>query len=301
MKKTIRILLIVATLLVLSGVALVVGVLAKNDFDVNTLDTNFYEDKQKEIAEDFNMISIDVEISDIEFVKSDNETTKISYVETKNMTYDIKVLDNTLMIESHNTSKWYNFFNFNYKRQVIIVNLPKITYDSFIIKTNTGNINVSGNVNDINIKSDTGNVNLEGVNANDIDILTATGRTTFKNVNVTNKIIIKADTGRIELSKVNSNSLRVKTDTGRVKLEEVVVATTIYINTSTGPVIFKGSDANELYISTSTGSVSGSILTNKIFRATSDTGRVNVPKTTTGGICEIETNTGNINITIGND
>ena len=58
------------------------------------------------------------------------------------------------------------------------------------------------------------------------------------------------------------------------------------------------SDAGEIFIKTTTGSVKGSLLSSKIFMARSDVGKITVPRTTTGGICEIETDTGTINITI---
>lgn len=46
------------------------------------------------------------------------------------------------------------------------------------------------------------------------------------------------------------------------------------------------------------GNVKGTLLTNKVFITHTDTGRVNVPKTVTGGKCEINTDTGNIKIDI---
>ena len=49
---------------------------------------------------------------------------------------------------------------------------------------------------------------------------------------------------------------------------------------------------------TDTGDVTGSLLSDKIFFAESDVGSVDVPKTTTGGVCEIRTDTGKIAITI---
>ena len=49
---------------------------------------------------------------------------------------------------------------------------------------------------------------------------------------------------------------------------------------------------------TDTGDVTGSLLSDKIFLAESDVGSVDVPKTTTGGVCEIRTDTGKIAITI---
>ena len=63
-------------------------------------------------------------------------------------------------------------------------------------------------------------------------------------------------------------------------------------------MIFKNCDAAELFVESDTGDVKGSLLTDKVFITESDTGRVNVPKTVTGGKCEIITNTGDIEIVI---
>ena len=61
---------------------------------------------------------------------------------------------------------------------------------------------------------------------------------------------------------------------------------------------FELCDAGELFIETDTGNVKGSLLSEKIFIVSSDTGRIDVPKSTSGGRCEIETDTGDIKITL---
>jgi DUF4097 and DUF4098 domain-containing protein YvlB len=63
-------------------------------------------------------------------------------------------------------------------------------------------------------------------------------------------------------------------------------------------VKFEKSDAAELSIKTDTGDVTGTLLTEKIFDAKSSTGDVDVPKTGSGGKCEIRTGTGDIRIKI---
>ena len=83
-----------------------------------------------------------------------------------------------------------------------------------------------------------------------------------------------------------------------MKLNDVIVSNKLNLTTSTGSVILTDSDAEEIYIETSTGTVKGTLLSPKIFHATSELGRVKVPKTTTGGKCEIETETGSITIEI---
>ena len=54
----------------------------------------------------------------------------------------------------------------------------------------------------------------------------------------------------------------------------------------------------ELFVETDTGDVRGSLLTEKTFIVQTDTGSVDVPETTTGGKCEITTDTGDIEIEI---
>ena len=60
---------------------------------------------------------------------------------------------------------------------------------------------------------------------------------------------------------------------------------------------FLNSDANTIYIVTDTGNVKGNLLTDKQFFVSSDTGKINVPKTS-GPLCDIKTDTGDIIIEI---
>jgi len=65
-------------------------------------------------------------------------------------------------------------------------------------------------------------------------------------------------------------------------------------------VEFTACDAGEIVIETDTGDVEGTLLSDKIFITETDTGRIDVPKTTTGGRCQITTDTGDIKIKIVN-
>ena len=53
-----------------------------------------------------------------------------------------------------------------------------------------------------------------------------------------------------------------------------------------------------MFVETDTGDVTGSLLSDKVFITKSDTGSIDVPKTVTGGKCEITTDTGDIKIEI---
>ena len=77
-----------------------------------------------------------------------------------------------------------------------------------------------------------------------------------------------------------------------------MAAAAFNIKSDTGSVTFNDSDAAEICIITNTGDVNGTLLSEKVFLIETDTGDVNVPKSITGGRCEITTDTGDIDISI---
>ena len=81
-------------------------------------------------------------------------------------------------------------------------------------------------------------------------------------------------------------------------MKNVVASEGFIIERGTGDVSFDSCDAAEIFVETSTGDVKGNLLSDKVFIAKSDTGKVNVPKTVLGGRCEIKTDTGNITLSI---
>ena len=95
---------------------------------------------------------------------------------------------------------------------------------------------------------------------------------------------------------MNCNKLDIKINTGDTELVNTLANEDFNMNGNTGDVELDRFDASNIYIDLSTGNVKGTILSNKIFNAKSQTGSVNVPETYTGGICKITVSSGNINI-----
>ena len=69
---------------------------------------------------------------------------------------------------------------------------------------------------------------------------------------------------------------------------------TVHAGTEDDP--FDNADAETLDIETSTGDVRGTLGSPKIFDVRTDTGKVNYPTSTEGGLCKIRTDTGDVNI-----
>ena len=87
-----------------------------------------------------------------------------------------------------------------------------------------------------------------------------------------------------------------------VLASDMAPAEKITIERTTGDVNLNGCDANEIDVKTDTGDITMRLLSGKVFTANSNTGKVEVPDSIAdGGICTVATQTGDIQITIGNE
>ena len=107
---------------------------------------------------------------------------------------------------------------------------------------------------------------------------------------------MRVSTGETALHRVSCRNLTSNGSTGEISLHHVVSGGSLSITRSTGDIRFDDCDAATLLIETDTGDVSGRLLSDKVFITHTDTGRVKVPNTSTGGRCEIRTDTGDIQI-----
>ena len=111
-------------------------------------------------------------------------------------------------------------------------------------------------------------------------------------------ISVSVSTGKTHITHLQCKNLITRGSTGDVFLQNVVASENISIERSTGDIEFERCDGAELFVKTGTGDVEGSLLSDKVFFAESDTGSIDVPKTTVGGTCEISTDTGDIHMEI---
>lgn len=314
MKKVI-ILLVAVALVIAGGVLLGIGI------DKAIKDAPKKEVKTYVIEENFNDISLKLATTDVEFVKTNEEKAKVVVQESDKEFHKVEVVDNVLKIERNNEDvKWYErVFRWDFTKISITIYLPLAQYGALTIDASTGDINIPNDftfstltieldtgdvkteakVNDLlKIDGSTGKKYIERCTAKEIDIKTSTGKVYLSSVAVEEDITIIGSTGDTYLTDVTCKNLTIKASTGDAELKNIVVAKHTNIKLSTGDVKFDSCDSETLNIETSTGSVKGTLLTSKIFYASSDNGSINVPHTTTGGICEIKTDTGNIKITI---
>ncbi len=311
--------LILAAILTAAGLVIFLGAMAVLDFDFKRLNLTKFETNTYEVSEDFTQIVIDVDTTEIEFARSDSAQCKIVCIEREREKHTAAVKDGTLTIGTLDTRKWYDHIGFSFGSPKLTVYLPREKYASLSVNTHTGdleipadfafeNLTVSGTTADVscrasasdamNIELTTGDIEISGITAGALALSATTGRIELSSVTCNGAMEVSATTGGMKLTGVTCQSLTSRGDTGRMILKNVVASDLMSIERSTGNVVFEGSDAGRIQVKTSTGHVTGTLLTPKVFVTETGTGRIRVPKTASGGKCEITTGTGNIEIEI---
>lgn len=317
MKKIILLPIILGSVLLVAGtVVTVVAVTRMSNSSGAGHIQNSYD-----IEEEYTSFNAELATADFEIKLSSDGNTKVDCDEKEKQHHDVKVENNTLQIKLVDERKWYEkwfdwdfrnmkitvyvpekaYENFNIKSSTGFVRTPdKISFKNFTTKVSTGNVQVYSNVEEkIQINSSTGDVSLDGLTAKNINIETSTGDIALNKITATGDITTKSSTGGVKLIDTTFVNLNTKASTGNVRLTNSVGSKHIQIKTSTGSVRFEDADAETLDVETDTGSVKGTLLTSKIFDVDSDTGSRNYPRgSTTGGLCKIKTDTGDINISI---
>ncbi len=280
MNKKTKMWLIIAASFVLIGCMIFGGVMTVLGWDFSKLSTSKFEVNIYEINQEYKDISIITNTANVSLVASEDTKTLVVCHEQKNMKHAVSVVDGALTIEIQDTRKWYEYIGVNFKTAEITVYLPKGECGSVSVKTSTGKINV------------------ENISAETFDFSVSTGGITLSDVRCSGDVNIGVTTGKVDLSNVKCKNFTSKGSTGNISLAGVLVAEKLSVTRSTGNVKFDGSDATEIFVRTDTGDVTGSLLTDKVFIVHTDTGRIDVPDTASGGKCEVATDTGNIKLAI---
>ncbi len=300
MSKVMKIWLIIATsLVIIGGILFAVGMTGKN-WDFKKLSTEKYETNFSMINETFNNISIKVNTADISFVYAEDGMCKVVCYEPEKVKHLVTVTDETLTINVVDTRQWYDHIGIMMDSPRLTIYLPEKEYESFFIEGSTGDVEMLSELRtgSIDISVSTGDITLQNITAKDMKLAVSTGAITITSVKCDGDIKVKVDTGKTTLDRIRSTGLYSTGSTGDVNMSNVIVAELLSIERSTGDVRFEGCDAGEISIKTSTGDIVGNLLSDKVFFAQTDTGKIDVPKTTDGGKCEINTSTGNIKVEI---
>ena len=287
-------------------------------FDPSKLSTTKYVTNTYNVDGKFSNINIEGDTEDIIFEKASDGVCKVVCKEEDDRPHIVTVEGDTLSITREKKLIWS--FGINFESPKMTVYLPEDAYgdikvdsdtgdldipagfsfDKMAVRTDTGDVKSYAKVaENINISTDTGDMELKDITAATLTLDSDTGRINITNADIDGDIKIKEDTGDVFLNKVICLEFESKGDTSDLTLKDVLATGGFNITRSTGDVRFDACDAASVYVKTSTGDVEGTFLTDKVYITDTHTGRVDVPKTSEGGRCEITTDTGDIKIKVG--
>ena len=319
MKKAGMIWLIVAASLILLGAIGMVVTMSMSDWQFSKLGSTSYGTKVHTVNEEFRDLLVKTDTADLRFALSEDGVCRVECYESEKQAHKVTVEGKTLTIRSFDARRWYEHIGINWETPKVTVYLPKEEYETLSIRESTGDVVIekelsfrsmeiqvsTGDVKNyasvteaMKIKSSTGSVLVENVTADLLSIFVSTGRVEARSVACEGELSITVSTGKAKLTDVSCGKLLSSGSTGDMTLVRVVAEESLAIERSTGDVTLESCDAAEILIKTDTGDVTGSLRTEKIFFASSDTGRVNVPKTVNGGRCEVKTDTGHIELRV---
>lgn len=151
---------------------------------------------------------------------------------------------------------------------------------------------------DVSITTDTGHQSISALVCRNLRTTCTTGGLSCHSAQVEGAIQFESDTGRISFSRVQCGSITGETTSGDIICEDGHIDGDLNMVAGSGDITLTNFDADTLHITTDTGDVSGSLHSEKIFFTETNTGDIRVPKSTSGGVCEIKTDTGDIIFTI---
>lgn len=142
--------------------------------------------------------------------------------------------------------------------------------------------------------SSTGDKEISSLTATEsLTVTSDTGENTFRDI-ACGAASVTTSTGDQNYTDFNCASANLQAETGDVTMTNLIASGHLQIKTDTGDITFDRCDAATMKITADTGKVTGTFRSPKVIYAHSDTGKIDVPRSTEGGLCEITTDTGKI-------
>ncbi len=151
---------------------------------------------------------------------------------------------------------------------------------------------------DMEAKSTSGSIEISDIECENLTAENTSGGMDMASVLASGNMEVKGTSGSINFENVECINLNVENTSGRVDCANVIASEEICINNSSGGIELERCDAGNLKLEATSGNIEGTLLSEKTFLADATSGNVEVPRTTTGGRCEVATSSGDIFMSI---
>ena len=318
MIKSSKLWIICATIFAI-GIAIFAISMTALGWDFSKLTLAKTEENTYTVADDFTSISLSFDTADVSILPSEDGKARVDLVELTNVKHEVKVENGKLTVSHTDNRAWYEYISlFGSGATSVTVYLPEGKYESFTAHGSTGDVKISNGfefesidveVSTANIqcfasaksavlKASTGDIYLSDATAQNVKLSATTGNISASRVLASGAFEVTVSSGNTTLTDVNCDALSFTSSTGDLLLTRFIANGKLECRQGTGDITFDSSDAGEILITASTGDVCGTLLSPKLFAATSNTGKVSVPDPEGTQKCKISVSTGDIIISI---
>lgn len=319
MKSAKKTAIIIAVSFVVVGILLSFGALVAMDFDFTKMNTMTFQSKVYSIEESFTDIFIKDAECDVRLIPTQDGSCTVVCKESDQISHSVTVKNGRLTVERTDLRKWYERIGIYWGETEVLVYLPKTEYDRLSVSDVSGTVeipkefsfaqaeidNTSGDVrflasvqNKLSIKTVSGDIRIADNACPNVSAESTSGEILLSNMTAAETFRLKTVSGDIRIADIACQNVSAESTSGEILLSNVTAAETFRLKTVSGDVELRNCDAADLWIKTTSGEVSGTLLTEKVFLTDTSSGEVSVPKTTSGGKCEIKTTSGDIEIEI---
>ena len=299
MNNSNKILLNAAIIFTAAGVLLGLADMASGKKELWGVGNMAFETKSYEINERFS----DIEVEDVECgikiqCSPDNRCRVICPVRADGSVYRTAEVNNgVLRIERHDKGKLFSFFSL--PPADIEVYLPEGEYGKLTAYSTSGRIAVDEGLSfeSARLESVSGSIEMYSDVKDNLRAESTSGRVTVENASP-EKLTAKSKSGSVSLSRIRSDDIDASTVSGKIELCDVIASSNLNAESVSGSVELDRCDADKIKIESTSGSVKGTLLSDKTFTVRSSTGSVDIPRSASGGECEISTTSGSIKIEI---
>lgn len=152
---------------------------------------------------------------------------------------------------------------------------------------------------DMEVRSNSGGIQISDVECKGISAKGSSGSIRLSSIVAKENLDVNGTSGSIHLSDVECAHATVENSSGSIKCSNVIASGDMRLENNSGGISLDACDATNLKLSATSGSIRGSLLSPKNFIADATSGSVDVPESTSGGVCEVSTTSGSIQIRVG--
>ena len=242
-------------------------------------------------------ITVDCLDVDVQIRPTEGETGSVSFESQTGVVCTEE--DGVLTVRQERRTAWqFGWFHWSEKVEILV---PAATYEQLTVQTTSGDVTVTGlDVTRAEIAVSSGNVQYTGGNAASLQIESTSGNIRLKGLRDIEQMRLQATSGDITAQDCTGDALEAAAFSGDIRLQESAWSGEARLTTTSGDVELPDFDAGALTVQTTSGDVTGILRTPKIFDSHTGSGRIDVPLSGSGGLCRVETGSGDIRLTLKN-